>query len=117
MALEILSKLMNTQCVLLMDKGIHVSSKALDGYLAIHRLMIAFVIEYPQLSTKIDSQISQFLQSPSKRSKRELPALGEFLPLLSVSRKYTWFHISKYFLEETFDRNGKQKIKNKFKKN
>lgn len=93
-------------CVLLMDKGVHASAKALDGYFAMHRLLIAFIMEYPELSIKIDKKIAEFIRLPENRTKSQLPNLGEFLPLIAVSRKYTWFHISKQFLEELFDRNG-----------
>lgn len=105
MVLYILPKLMNTMVVLLVDRGIHASQKALDGYWTVHRLFIALVREYPQLSTMIDKKIQEFIKSEGNRVKSVVPSLGDFLPLLSVSDKVKWKDISWLYLAEVFDRN------------
>jgi hypothetical protein len=45
------------------------SMKALEGYLAFHRLLIMFVQEYPSLLTRINNTVSDFISKDNLRSK------------------------------------------------
>ncbi|PRP81326.1 hypothetical protein PROFUN_04561 [Planoprotostelium fungivorum] len=105
MVLYILPKLMNTMIVLLMDKGVYASQKALDGYWMIHRLFIAMVQEHPQLKPSIDKRLRDFAGKEECRVKSEMPSLGDFLPLLSVSDSVKWRDLCWVYLNEVFDRN------------
>jgi stress response protein SCP2/ubiquitin-protein ligase len=105
MALEVIPKLMNTMIVLISDKGIHASEKAIDGYCQLHRLMIAMIERYPALQRYVNEQIAGFISDESSRHKEVVPSLGDFLPLVSVSNKYNWLSVASAVLTENFDRN------------
>eukprot|EP00026_Physarum_polycephalum_P001294 Phypoly_transcript_01295.p1 GENE.Phypoly_transcript_01295~~Phypoly_transcript_01295.p1 ORF type:complete len:1116 (+),score=191.20 Phypoly_transcript_01295:80-3427(+) len=105
MALSVFGKLMNTMIVLVMNEGIAASTKALNGYIAFHRLLLAFVEKYPQLMYEVNHSIEEFIRSEEGRVKSVIPSLGDWVALLSVSNKYTWRHVAKPLIAEAFDRN------------
>lgn len=83
----------------------HASLKALDGYIAFHRLLIFMVTEFPQLQELVDKRIEDFIKDESNRHKSKLPSMGEFLPLLTVSSKYSWSDLAAAVLQEVLTRN------------
>jgi len=104
MALFLLTKMMNTQVVLLMDKGIAVSDVTLTGYCQLHRLLLALVDSFPQLRIIVRRRLDDFARRPDKRVKQYTPSLGELLTLLSVSDTYSWSSIAMAYIKESFDR-------------
>eukprot|EP01117_Protostelium_nocturnum_P011583 TRINITY_DN4202_c0_g1_i6.p1 TRINITY_DN4202_c0_g1~~TRINITY_DN4202_c0_g1_i6.p1 ORF type:complete len:378 (+),score=132.33 TRINITY_DN4202_c0_g1_i6:134-1267(+) len=104
MAIDILCKLMSTMVVNIMSNTISASTKSLEGYCAFHRLMIMAVETWPELKVMIDKKIADFIKDESMASKKVVPNLGEFLPLLLVS-SYNWKDIAEAYLKENFDRN------------
>eukprot|EP01113_Clastostelium_recurvatum_P028334 TRINITY_DN3429_c0_g1_i2.p1 TRINITY_DN3429_c0_g1~~TRINITY_DN3429_c0_g1_i2.p1 ORF type:complete len:2680 (+),score=686.41 TRINITY_DN3429_c0_g1_i2:120-8159(+) len=104
MAMSVLCKLMNTMVVNLMSEKLYASQRALEGYSFFHRLLLMFVDKCPELVKYAEDQIGEFINDPKKRTKRSVPALGEFLPLLSVSR-FSWEDIASAYFEESWDRN------------
>ena len=104
MVLTFLTKMMNTQVVLLCDKGIAASEVALMGYCQLHRLLLAFVDKFPELRGVVRRRLENFAQKPECRVKEYTPSLGELLALLSVSDTYGWNHLSMVYLKECFDR-------------
>jgi len=67
--------------------------------------MIAMVQEFPALAKQVDDVVSSFIKDETFRSKNNLRALGEFLPLLAVSKRIKWPAVAMSYLSETFDRN------------
>lgn len=104
MVAEVIPKMMNTMVVLLSDKGIHASEKALSTYCALHRLFIALVKKFPALQKHIDVAVSEFCADSKNRHKSSTPNLGHFLPLLSVS-SVPWSKVLPFVLSEMYDRN------------
>jgi stress response protein SCP2 len=102
--LTLLTKMMNTQVVLLCDKGISASEVALMGYCQLHRLLLAVVDHFPQLRMLIRKRLEDFAHQPETRVKALTPSLGELLALLSVSDSYSWHQLSLPYLKESFDR-------------
>src|SRR5271163_3581525 len=102
MALSVFPKLMNTMIVLVMDGGLTASIKALVGYFAFHRLLLAFIELYPNLMADVNNSIAEFLRSENARVKSEIPSIGDWIPLVSVSNRYTWGHVAKAVIGETF---------------
>lgn len=100
----VLPKLMSSMTVALMAGNLHASIKALEGYCWFHRTFLAYVHDEPSLQNRINRIIGDFIDSPNGRNKRAVAALGEFLPLLSVSDKYGWLDIRFPYILEHFDR-------------
>jgi len=105
MALQILPRLMNTMVVTMMAGELHASLKALEGYCMFHRMLLEFVARYPELQTKINTSVLEFIRNDDARHKDRTPNLGEFLPLVSVATTITWNDIALPYLEENFTRN------------
>eukprot|EP00931_Biecheleriopsis_adriatica_P034045 TRINITY_DN19707_c0_g1_i1.p1 TRINITY_DN19707_c0_g1~~TRINITY_DN19707_c0_g1_i1.p1 ORF type:complete len:1640 (+),score=433.33 TRINITY_DN19707_c0_g1_i1:58-4977(+) len=104
--LEVLPKLMNLQTVQLMKGDLHLSTKALEGYMGFHHLLLSILRQFPSLQVKVERKIATFIHDEQFRTKKACPNIGEFLCLLAVSRKYTWDDVSKAVLKETLDRNA-----------
>lgn len=104
MILELLAKMMNTQVVLLCDKGVAVCDVALQGYCQLHRLLLAMVRKFPALQHLVNRRIGAFLTKSTQRTKEQTPSLGELLALVSVSNKYSWQQISLPYFLESIDR-------------
>eukprot|EP01113_Clastostelium_recurvatum_P019316 TRINITY_DN2277_c1_g1_i8.p1 TRINITY_DN2277_c1_g1~~TRINITY_DN2277_c1_g1_i8.p1 ORF type:complete len:1241 (-),score=385.36 TRINITY_DN2277_c1_g1_i8:37-3759(-) len=105
MVLEVIPKLMNTFVVQAMSGRLYASVMALEGYQAFHHLLLMFLEEYPELYDQVNQVIESFMDDRSSRHKRKVPALGEWIPLLSVTDKYTWKDVAIPYLTEMFDRN------------
>lgn len=105
MTLEVIPKLMNTMVVLLSDKGLQVSERALDGYFMLWRLLGTCVEAYG-LEKEVRCRLRSFMD-PSNRTKEKVPSLGDLLPLISVCSDpgACWVSMSRPVLEESFDRN------------
>jgi stress response protein SCP2 len=104
MVLTLLTKMMNTQVVLLCDKGIAASEVALIGYCQLHRLLLAVIQTFPELKFIVRQRLDDFARKPETRVKRFTPSLGELLTLLSVSDTYGWDQLAMAYLKECFDR-------------
>jgi hypothetical protein len=63
------------------------------------------VEEYPVILRDVNTQIANFISTEKYRVKSALPALGEFLPLMTIAN-YSWEDIAVPYLEESFDRNA-----------
>jgi len=105
MILEVVPKLMNTMIVLLCDKGLEASDRALDGYFLLWRLLLGSVRAY-NLQGEVEGRLKAFL-SPGNRTKDAVPSMGDWLPLLAVQKSLAsaWAVLAQPVLEETFDRN------------
>jgi len=104
--LDVLPKLMNLQTVQLMKGDLHLSTKALEGYMGFHHLLLSILRQFPKLQTKAEQKIERFLRDETLREKKACPNIGEFLCLFAVSRKYTWDDASRLVFKETLDRNA-----------
>jgi len=99
---------MNTMIVDLMSEKLHASVKALEGYCAFQRLLIMYVLEHSALLEKANRIVSEFIQTKDN-NKGKVPNLGEFLPLIGVT-KYQWKDLALPYLRETFARNVRWSI-------
>eukprot|EP01125_Pyxidicula_operculata_P013375 TRINITY_DN4433_c0_g1_i1.p1 TRINITY_DN4433_c0_g1~~TRINITY_DN4433_c0_g1_i1.p1 ORF type:complete len:632 (-),score=67.58 TRINITY_DN4433_c0_g1_i1:64-1959(-) len=106
MVLEVLPKLMNSMVVSMMSGKLYASIMALEGYSAFHHLFLAFVEEYPVIRQQANKLIKQFIEKEKHRHKTEIPSLGEWLPLLTITEKYSWDDVAESYLLEMFDRNA-----------
>ena len=106
MILDVLPKLMCTMVVSVMSGEIHASIVAIEGYCAFHHLLLKMIHKFPELSDRVDALISNFIKNEKFRHKESTASLGDFLPLVAVSKKYSWFDIRSAFIQESFDRNA-----------
>ena len=103
-AVDILTKLMNSLVVNLNNGNVHASIKALEGYCAFHQMLLVFADLYPEIVRSANMTIGAFISGGDHRNKRAVPALGEFLPLLTISR-FAWKDVANAYLQENFVRN------------
>lgn len=87
-----------------MSDRMFASVKALEGYCAMHRLLLYFVKEYPALQETVNRTVANFIKHPNYRDKNHVPSLGEFLALLTIS-EIPWKEVARAYLEENFIRN------------
>jgi hypothetical protein len=84
---------MNNLVVSVMDNRTYASVKALVAYCEVHRLLISFIEEYPQLLDYCNEFISNFIREDKYRYKGVVGSLGELLALLTgnlLCRAYTF---------------------------
>merc|ERR1712096_395025 len=89
-----------------MKGDLHLSTKALEGYMGFHHLLLSILRQYPRLQESVERKIARFVKDEDARTKKGCPNIGEFLCLFAVSRKYTWDDVSCEVLKETLDRNA-----------
>ena len=56
----------------------------------------------PALQAEIERKIQSFIKNPAGRTKAAVSALGEWLPLLSVSKKYNWSSVAIPYIHGIF---------------
>lgn len=96
---------LNTRAVLLADKGVPSSVAAFTVYCQLHRLFIACCEEFPRVQSYVDDAVRRFMRSEQDREKSSCPSLGDFLPLLLVTRVASWPQVKPLFLKEMLARN------------
>lgn len=105
MALEVMPKVLNTMVVLLCDKGLQASERAIEGYCLMHRLFLALCEKY-NLHEKAEQDVIRFKNSSRFQTKDECPDLGRMMASLSVcvSPATAWKEIVRPLTSEVFDR-------------
>lgn len=105
--LKVCSSIMNTLVVEIMNNknNLTANDKFVDGYFAVYRLMKQFANDEPAFLQFVDNELKRFVEQPNKRTKETVQNLGELLIFLTVSKKYDWNHIARFFLEESDTRN------------
>lgn len=83
---------MNSMIVTIMKGNMHASLKAIDCYIHFHRLLIAMVKEFPEISTLVTDRMASFVKDPHARSKKSVPSMGDFLPCTKQISLLLTFH-------------------------
>ncbi|CAK4710164.1 unnamed protein product [Aphanomyces euteiches] len=82
---DLIIKTMNKQIVAVMNESGHESESAIIAYANLLRLLRQILAMYPEAQAEIDAAVTNFMASPSNRSKQVVPDLGEFYVKLVVS--------------------------------
>ena len=106
LVLEVIPKMMNSMIVSLMKENLtmQLSEKSLLGYCQFHHMLLYYADLYPSIERKANQTIERFLSSTRNRTKRDVPDLGSFLVLLTLS-KHSWKDIAIPLFLEASDRN------------
>lgn len=91
----------------MLQGDLHASIRALDGYATFCQTLLAVMRWYPAVRAEVDRRIESFMEGQHRRNKYLVPALGEWLPLLVFSDRYSWRDVAHEYLRENFDRNAK----------
>lgn len=105
MVLDVMPKVLNTMVVLLCDKGVGASERAIEGYCMMHRLFLALCQRF-NLWSKAEQEVIRFRKFPGARTKEQCPDLGRLMARLSVcfSEATAWKEIVRPLTNEVFDR-------------
>ncbi len=103
--IDILSNLMSSAVVEIMNNDVIISEKALECYCRWHHLFYYLSEEYPEIQNIINNKISDFIKNVRSRHKDKIPNMGKFLSYLSISKKYSWYDIQEEYMDESNKRN------------
>ncbi|XP_033761678.1 LOW QUALITY PROTEIN: uncharacterized protein LOC117343441 [Pecten maximus] len=104
MVLKVIPNLMSATVVEFSKGTQHTSDNALNGYFALHRLMLWALDTYPTLQKEIDTRLKVFIDNEEQRTKKACPHIGEWLMLLTASSKYRWEGAADAYLSESWKR-------------
>ncbi len=96
---------LNTRSVLLADKGVGNADTSFAVYSQLQRLFLALAAELPYIQRTVEDRVHSFVISERNREKDSTPSLGEFIPLLLVSKRYSWAQVRPMLLREVLARN------------
>lgn len=103
--LDVIGSMMNTQAVLVVDKGVRACERVLEGYCLLFHLLLGFCKKYPRLLQEVHARFERFCSNPgTSTAKDQFKSLGNLIPLLAVSSKIGWRDVSEAYLLESFDR-------------
>ena len=115
-ALKVIGVAMNSLVVSIMDQledgppPLHASEKALQGYAYMHHILLFLASKHPGLAALANSKVNRFLESKNGTHKKVTPSLGEFLPLLCLSKK-GWDACKWAYVRESLARNVRWVLK------
>jgi len=105
--LEVCARLMCAATVRFTLEDQRLSEKALQMYADVHMLFLEMMAAYPDISSLADSSLTEFIQNPKKRTRKELANLGDLIQYLTVSDKVTWEAIKEPLVAELFRRSSR----------
>ncbi|CAL1537315.1 unnamed protein product [Lymnaea stagnalis] len=82
----------------------HTSDNSLNGYFALHRLLLWAIDTYPNLQAQIEQQVGDYVEHESNRIKHKVPYIAEWLMLVPGSRNYRWRDVAEAYLSESWKR-------------
>lgn len=105
MVLSTLPNLMCATVVQMFKEAKNTSENNLNGYFALHRLFLWACDIYPDLQEKVEKILKDFVDDEQYRTKTRCPDIGQWLMLLTASRKYRWQDVAKAYMNECHRRN------------
>ncbi len=99
----LLGSAINTLVVLLADKGVAACNASISTFAQLQRLFMALCRDVSGVQTLVDSRCTRFMQGA--RSKSDMPSLGDFIPLLLVTKAVSWPQVRGPLVREVLARN------------
>jgi hypothetical protein len=91
--------------------ALHASERALLGYCSFHHLLLAFCARFPLMREEANAMVARAIDA--RTSKDEIPDLGVFLALLTVTdQSWSCSKLAWAVLGETLDRNVRWTLPN-----
>ena len=91
--------------------ALHASERALLGYCSFHHLLLAFCARFPLMREEANAMVARAIDA--RTSKDEIPDLGVFLALLTVTdQSWSCSKLAWAVLGETLDRNVRWALPN-----
>ena len=91
--------------------ALHASERALLGYCSFHHLLLAFCARFPLMREEANAMVARAIDG--RTSKDEIPDLGVFLALLTVTdQSWSCSQLAWAVLGETLDRNVRWALPN-----
>jgi ubiquitin-protein ligase len=106
-AARVVCRLMNNVVVDVMkaDRSSAASDNFITGYFSLLRLLARLAADNPEVQHAADSDWSSFMASSTNRHKDKCPNIGDILPLLCISSRYSWQDVAAAYQEESHKRN------------
>lgn len=103
-ALESLCCLINKTVVSMLNGSLHESTKAIEAYCHMLRLLMAFLTVFPRLQASIEANVTKFMQNDINRSKSNCGDMGEFIIQCFLSKQFTFDEVKPFLLQEYYAR-------------
>jgi len=106
-AARVVCRLMNNVVIDVMkaDSRSAASDTFISGYFSLLRLLVRLAAEHPEVQQMADQDWSEFMASGENRTKLKCPNIGDILPLLCISSRFSWADVASAYQEESHKRN------------
>jgi hypothetical protein len=94
-------RLMNNVVIEVMkaDSRSAASDTFISGYFSLLRLLVRLAADYPEVQHLADKDWAEFMASSDNRNKDKCPNIGDILPLLCISSRFSWSDVAGAYQE------------------
>jgi len=106
-AARVVCRLMNNVVIDVMkaDSRSAASDNFISGYFSLLRLLVRLAADHPEVQQVADHDWAEFMASGENRTKTKCPNIGDILPLLCISSRFSWSDVASAYQEESHTRN------------
>ena len=106
-AARVVCRLMNNVVIDVMkaDRRSAASDVFISGYFSLLRLLVRLATDHPEVQQIAEKDWTEFMASRENRNKDKCPNIGDILPLLCISTRFSWPDVAAAYQEESHVRN------------
>jgi ubiquitin-protein ligase len=106
-AARVVCRLMNNVVIDVMkaDGRSAASDTFISGYFSLLRILVRLASDHPEVQQVADKDWGEFMASSENRNKDKCPNIGDILPLLCISSRFSWPDVAAAYQEESHIRN------------
>ena len=106
-AVRVVCRLMNNVVIEVMkaDSRSAASDNFICGYFSLLRLLVRLAADHPEVQHLADKDWAEFMASSDNRNKNKCPNIGDILPLLCISSRFSWSDVAGAYQDESHKRN------------